>query len=60
MKKETYQTRKQRARETAQNTQLLLSNASISYEELAKLTNYFQIIGKRYGLIKEVRENGII
>ena len=32
----------------------------VSYGELAWMQRYFTIMGKRYGLLKEFRENGII
>lgn len=32
----------------------------MSYEEVAYWSNYFLRLGKRYGLLKEFRENGII
>jgi len=31
-----------------------------SYSELATINNFFETNGRRYGLIKEFRENGII
>ena len=34
--------------------------AAHSWEELAEATAYFEKLGRRYGLLKEFRENGII
>lgn len=30
------------------------------YSEIAEITSYFEKQGKKYGLLKEFRENGII
>lgn len=57
----TYETKKQEARDEAvlyysakfQQQQLYMS-------ELADIAAYFAKLGKRYGLLKEFRENGII
>ena len=35
-------------------------NHDYSYEELVCYGNYFERLAKRYGLVKEFRENGII
>lgn len=56
-----YEMKKQEARdeavlyfsEIAQGRQLYMS-------EVADITAYFTRLGKRYGLLKEFRENGII
>lgn len=55
----TYQERKENAREIAIQWQLNDGNYPYSYEGLAILGEYFYKIGKRYGLLKEFRENGI-
>lgn len=57
----TYEMKKQEARDEAvlffsanfQDRQLYMS-------EVADITAYFTKLGKRYGLLKEFRENGII
>ena len=36
------------------------SEKQYSYSELYEISNYFYKLAKRYGLIKEFRENGII
>lgn len=55
-----YQKAKERAREKAKNWQLDFANHSYSWEELAVFAEHFTKLGKRYGLLKEFRENGII
>lgn len=54
-----YQQGKGRAREQAINWQLDFNNHNYSYSELADYGDYFYKLGKRYGLLKEFRENGI-
>lgn len=54
-----YQQDKERAREKAVNWQLDFENHNYSYGELADYGDYFYKLGKRYGLLKEFRENGI-
>lgn len=56
----TYYKRKEEARQKAIEWQLDFNNYSYSYEELADYVEYFYKLGKRYGLLKEFRENGII
>lgn len=56
----TYQKNKTRARHTAQAWQAATAETAISYGELAESTAYFTKIGKRYGLLTEFKENGII
>ena len=36
------------------------TDAAHSWEELAEATAYFEKLGRRYGLLREFRENGII
>lgn len=36
------------------------ADAAHSWEELAEATAYFEKLGRRYGLLREFRENGII
>lgn len=55
-----YQKNKARARHTAQAWQQELSNGNYSIYECLRAIWYFEKIGKRYGLIKEFKENGII
>lgn len=55
-----YQRDKESARQKAIDYQIMSSDWNMSYQELAHWTNYFEKLGKRYGLIKEFKENGII
>lgn len=55
-----YQTAKEKARQEAMEYQLTFSDHSYSYTELAEQQHHFETIGKRYGLLTEFRENGII
>ena len=54
-----YQDRKNRVRETAvrfQNEQ----QPGLSWGELCEIGAWFETMGKRYGLLREFRENGIV
>ena len=51
---------KERARDKAIEWQLDFNNHNYSYSELACYGDYFTRLAKRYGLVKEFRENGII
>jgi hypothetical protein len=55
-----YQKQKARARQQAIERQLDFNNHGCFYSELCYYAEYFEKLGKRYGLIKEFRENGII
>jgi hypothetical protein len=55
----TYAERKENARQIAIDWQLNESDYPYSYGGLAILTNYFYRLGKRYGLLREFRMNGI-
>lgn len=55
-----YEKRKARAREKAIEWQLKFGTKDVSYDELLEAGNYFEKLGKRYGLLKEFRENGIL
>ena len=56
----TYAQRKEAARESAIDWQIWASEQSLSYGELADFHAHFENLGKRYGLTREFRENGII
>lgn len=56
----TYQRRKEKVRNEAIEWQLDFCNHNYSYEELQKIQTKFEKLGKRYGLLEEFRENGII
>lgn len=58
--KTTYQERKERAREIAIEWQLNFGNNNYSWSELAAWGDYFSTLGKRFGLLREFRENAII
>lgn len=51
---------KEKARQEAIDWQLDFSNHSYSYYELMEFGEYFYKLGKRYGLLREFRENCII
>lgn len=53
-----YQQGKERARAKAQTIQIY--QFAISWGELAELGEYLQKLAKRYGLIKEFHNEGII
>lgn len=55
-----YQKGKARAIDEAIEWQLDTSDRCMSYGELAHAQEYFSKLAKRYGLIKEFKENGII
>ena len=55
----TYQQRKAEARERAIEWQYDFCNHNYSWGELAYWGDYFERLGKRYGLLREFRENGI-
>lgn len=56
----TYQEAKEKAREEAIEWQHNFGDYDYSYGELLYYQNHFEILAKRYGLVKEFRENGII
>lgn len=55
-----YQKEKEKAREEAISWQCNFGEHSASWEEIALATDYFEKQAKRYGLVSEFRENGII
>lgn len=59
IKGKTYKERKYFAEEIAKTWQSEFSSLSWSYNELAIMNEYFYKIGKRYGLLKEFKENCI-
>lgn len=55
-----YQKRKEAVRQEAIDWQLSLSESEdMSYGELIAVGDYFYKLGKRYGLLREFRENAI-
>ena len=55
-----YQKAKERARNMAVEWQINFCDKSCSYGELAYYGEYFERLAKRYGLVREFKENGII
>ena len=55
-----YQIGKEKARQEAMDWQLDFCNHDYSWGELAFFENYFTKLAKRYGLVKEFKENCII
>ena len=55
-----YQKAKENARNKAIEWQRDFENHNYSYGELSYYGSYFEKIAKRYGLVEEFRENGII
>lgn len=56
----SYSEKKAKLREEAMNWQHDFSKHNYSYGELAEKQAYFEKEGKKYGLIKEFRSEGII
>lgn len=54
-----YQVAKENARQKAIDWQYEFSETSMSWGELAYWQEYFEKIGRRYGLLTEFRENCI-
>ena len=55
-----YQKRKERARQMAIKWQASFDEHAYSWAELARFEEIFSRLGRRYGLLMEFRENGII
>lgn len=55
-----YMTKKAELIEEAKNWQYDFADHNYSYGEILEMQNYFERNGKRYGLLREFRENGII
>ncbi len=55
-----YQQHKTEAREQAIEWQREFENQNYSWAELAAWAAHFERLGKRYGLLKEFHENGIL
>lgn len=56
-KQSYYQKRKAEVREEA--IEYSYSEEELSYVELAEKNDYFERLGRRYGLLREFRENAI-
>lgn len=59
-KKDYYALRKADVRDEAIRWQSDFCNHNYSYGELADFSDYFTRLGKRYGLLREFRNEGII
>lgn len=55
-----YQCRKEDARQQAIDWQYDSAERNDSYRELTEAQAYFEKLGRRFGLLTEFRENGII
>ena len=55
-----YMQKKEAARNEAINWMITTTNDSMSWAELLNYQDHFLNIGRRYGLIREFHENGII
>ena len=55
-----YLKRKERARQQAVDWQQWAEGWNMSYSELARFQDHFTKLARRYGLVTEFRENGII
>lgn len=56
----TYQKAKEKAKNEAIEWQLDFCNHNYSYGELTYYNDYFSRLARRYGLVNEFKENGII
>lgn len=59
MAKRTYSQQKEAARQMAVEWQLEFQNRQMYYSDLHEAGDRFERIGRRYGLLREFRENGI-
>lgn len=55
-----YQRGKAAAREMAVEFSLTFGEHTYFWSDLAEIANEFHRLGKRYGLLREFRENGIL
>ena len=56
----TYAKRKENARQMIIDTMNDLNDRAISWGEMSVLQVYLEKLARRYGLLEELRENGII
>ena len=59
MARMTYQQKKEQVRNEAIDWQYEVAEMSLSYGELAEAQGHFERLGRRYGLLREFRENAI-
>lgn len=55
-----YQIEKENARNEAMEWQADFDNHNYSYGELCDYYSYFNKLAKRYGLVREFEENGVL
>lgn len=55
-----YSKRKEEVRDLAINWQAECGEKNYSWSELADWGDFFTRLGRRYGLLREFRENGIV
>lgn len=55
-----YQEKKEKARQQAIEWQYRLSSELLSYDTLSTMQEKFEHLGRRYGLVREFKENAII
>lgn len=55
----TYAEKKEEVRQKAIDLQAI-DEGGLSYGEYAMIAEYFETYGKRYGLLREFKENGIV
>ena len=60
MRLNKYQRGKNRARAAAIDWQIRTAGEALSWGELATAAEYFERPGRRFGLLREYRENGIL
>lgn len=56
----SYYTKKEEIRNQAIIWQIQQAGESLSYSELFEKQCYFEDMGRKYGLLREFRENGIL
>ena len=60
MKQNKYTRGKEKTRNAAIAWQIGNAGRGLSYEELCKISAHFEKLGRRFGLLRELRENGIV
>ena len=55
-----YQKGKKKIREEAKAWQMMAGEGILYWSDILGATDYFSRLGKRYGLLTEFRENGIL
>lgn len=60
MAKKTYQQKKAEAIDEAIEWQNNFEKRNYSWGEIAYVSNHFEKLARRYGLVREFKENGII